>query len=61
VSIETTAPGDIDGDGVVGVLDFLELLAAWGPCGDCGACPADLDGDCAVGVTDFLILLANWT
>lgn len=54
------APGDIDGDGVVGVTDLLALLAAWGPCGECGACPADLDGDCAVGVTDLLALLGNW-
>ncbi|MHC4082233.1 MAG: outer membrane protein assembly factor BamB family protein [Planctomycetota bacterium] len=53
--------GDLDGDGLVGILDFLLLLGAWGPCGDCGDCPADLDGDCAVSVTDFLILLANWS
>jgi len=25
-------PGDIDGDGNVGITDFLDLLAAWGPC-----------------------------
>jgi hypothetical protein len=25
-------PWDVDGDGVVGVLDFLALLAHWGPC-----------------------------
>jgi subtilisin-like proprotein convertase family protein len=55
------APGDLDGDGAVGILDLLLLLGAWGSCGDCGNCPADLDGDCAVGVTDFLILLANWS
>jgi ligand-binding sensor domain-containing protein len=59
VGIQAT-PGDLDGDGVVGTIDFLALLSAWGPCADCGACPADLDGDCAVGITDFLILLANW-
>ena len=23
---------DIDGDGMVGIVDFLDLLAAWGPC-----------------------------
>ena len=23
---------DLDGDGVVGILDFLSLLGAWGPC-----------------------------
>ncbi len=25
-------PGDITGDGNVGINDFLDLLAAWGPC-----------------------------
>jgi hypothetical protein len=25
-------PADFDGDGVVGVTDFLQLLAHWGPC-----------------------------
>ena len=52
--------GDLTGDGVVGIDDFTELLANWGPCPECSACPADLDGDCAVGITDFLILLAQW-
>ncbi|MHC4211665.1 MAG: dockerin type I domain-containing protein, partial [Planctomycetota bacterium] len=53
--------GDLDGDGAVGVTDFLLLLAAWGPCPDPPApCPADLDGDGIVGVIDFLILLAAW-
>lgn len=57
-----STPGDVDGDGIVGILDFLALLAAWGPCpGSCPpACPADLDGDCTVGILDFLIVLANW-
>ena len=53
-------PGDIDGDGSVGVSDLLILLGEWGPCPDCNDCPADLDGDCSVGVADFLILLENW-
>jgi hypothetical protein len=51
---------DLNGDGSVGVNDFLILLAAWGPCGDCNNCPADFDGDCSVGITDFLQLLAHW-
>ena len=25
-------PADLDGDGAVGIVDFLDLLAAWGPC-----------------------------
>jgi hypothetical protein len=56
-------PGDLDGDGVVGIVDFLLLLGVWGPCpAPCPpACLGDLDGDCEVGVTDFLMLLANWS
>jgi hypothetical protein len=55
--------GDIDGDGIVGISDFLTLLAAWGPCADpCPpACAADLDGDCTVEIADFLLLIANWS
>ena len=28
----TGGPEDINGDGIVSVLDLLELLSAWGPC-----------------------------
>ncbi len=53
--------GDLDGDGVVGILDLLILLSNWGPCPDPPApCPADLDGDGNVGILDLLALLANW-
>jgi len=48
---------DLDGDGAVGVTDFLALLAAWGP--NPGH-QADLNGDGAVAVTDFLLLLGDW-
>ncbi len=54
--------GDLDGDGVVGILDLLILLATWGPCDPpCPpACLADIDANCTVNVLDLLILLANW-
>ncbi len=52
--------GDLDGDGVVGPSDLITLLGAWGPCDECGECPADLDGDCNVGSSDLIILLGNW-
>ena len=57
---DSQTPGDIDGDGSVGVKDLLILLGSWGPCDDCNDCPADLDDDCTVGVKDLLILLGNW-
>ena len=50
-------PGDVDADGTVGILDFLALLASWGPC---AGCAADLDDDGIVGIVDFLALLAAW-
>ena len=53
-------PGDLDGDGTVGVKDLLILLGGWGPCDDCADCLADIDDDCSVGVPDLLILLGNW-
>jgi hypothetical protein len=51
---------DVIFDETVGVNDFLQVLADWGPCVDCDYCPSDFDGDCEVGVTDFLKLLAAW-
>ena len=49
---------DIAGfDGVVGINDFLDLLAAWGP--NPGH-PADFNDDGVVGINDFLDLLAHW-
>jgi hypothetical protein len=48
---------DLNGDGVVDVVDFLELLGVWGPC---PGCAADINRDGEVNVVDFLILLADW-
>jgi hypothetical protein len=54
---ENPCPGDCDppGDGLVGVNDFLQLLAEWGGPGSC-----DIDGNGVVDVGDFLDLLAFW-
>ena len=52
--------GDTNGDGVVGINDFLDLLADWGSCTE-ACCLSDLDLDGNVGISDFLLLLANWT
>lgn len=53
-------PGDLTGDGTVGVDDLLILLNNWGPCGDPDDCPADITGNGVVNVDDMLILLNNW-
>jgi len=55
--VPTTCPWDFVCDEIVGIADFLALLAAWGP--NPGH-PADFDGDGFVGIVDFLALLANW-
>jgi hypothetical protein len=48
---------DLDGDGSIGVTDFLVVLAVWGT--NPGHV-ADFDGSGDVGVTDFLALLSHW-
>ena len=52
--------GDLDLDCQVGIIDFLRLLAAWGPCPETTGCPADLNGDSVVDLLDFAMLLDNW-
>ena len=44
-----------DGDGEVGIVDFLALLAQWDDVGT----SCDFDGG-GVGIVDFLKLLAQW-
>jgi hypothetical protein len=60
--VAPSIPGDLNGDGVVDVLDLLILLDSWGACKDCspGACPADFNNDCNVDVLGLLFLLDNW-
>ncbi|MCH8343894.1 MAG: hypothetical protein IH983_07890 [Planctomycetes bacterium] len=50
-------PWDLNGDGVVGILDLLALLAAWG-IGPGGPPDFDCDGD--VDVVDLEALRENW-
>ena len=56
--IHTPCLTDIDGDSIVGIGDFLLVLAQWGPCPP--ECFADVDGDGDVGILDFLLVLADW-
>jgi subtilisin family serine protease len=48
---------DLDGDWVVGINDFLALLADW----DLTDSPADLDENGVVGISDLMILIASWS
>jgi hypothetical protein len=50
-------PADVNADGTVGVVDFLSLLAGWGPC---PCCRGDINGNGAISIADFLMLLAAW-
>jgi len=56
LQVTVKKPGDVDGSGVVNVLDLLNLLGSWGEQGG----PADINGDGIVNVLDLLILLGNW-
>ena len=50
-------PGDLNADGVVNVLDLIELVMSFGPC---EGCPADFDGDGDVDAADLAQLLGAW-
>ena len=53
-----SVPEDINGDGVVNVVDLLIVVGSWGPC---GACDADINGDLIVDVVDLLAVISAWT
>ncbi len=56
--IEEVIFADLNGDGVVGILDLLGVLAGWGDARN--NCLADLDIDGDAGIFDLLTLLAHW-
>jgi hypothetical protein len=55
-------PGDVDGDGLVDVLDLLWLVDSFGTCvGDTGFIPAcDFNRDGCVDVGDLLTIVVNF-
>ena len=55
---DSTCYADINGDGVVDVLDLLLVISDWGACS--GSCASDIDGNGAVDVLDLLEIIANW-
>ena len=56
--VEDVIFADLNGDGAVGILDLLGVLAAWDGAGN--NCLADLDIDGAVGILDLLPSVAAW-
>lgn len=60
IDLEEAAPGcpaDLNGDGLVTVVDLLVVLSEFGCLIDCNG---DTDGDGMVGVSDVLVLLASF-
>ncbi|MBG81577.1 MAG: hypothetical protein CMJ39_12835 [Phycisphaerae bacterium] len=55
-------PGDVDGDGLVGVNDLLGVLESYGQCNQTPSrlCPADVNADNQVNVNDVLGVIDNW-
>jgi len=50
-------PGDLDGDGVVGIEDLLIVISGWGSCSNC---VADINKDGVVDVEDLLLVISYW-
>jgi subtilisin family serine protease len=53
---EDGCDGDVNGDGVVGVNDLLEVIDQWGNAGGSG----DVNGDGTVGINDLLAVIDAW-
>ena len=53
-------PGDVDGDGFVGLSDLDIILASWNQSVPPGNSQADLTNDDYVGLDDLDIVLNNW-
>jgi hypothetical protein len=50
-------PADLNDDDMVGILDLLAIIDAWGTC---QGCAADLDGNNLVNVADLLMVVDAW-
>jgi PEP-CTERM motif-containing protein len=63
ISLVTTSgplPGDLDGDGFVGITDLNIVLGAWNQTVPPGNPLADPSGDGFVGIEDLNVVLGNW-
>ena len=59
--ISSSIPADVNGDGVVDVLDLLLVLSAWDQTGSPGWIPEDITIDGVIDVLDLLEVLGHWT
>jgi len=58
VTVASSCPADLNGDGIVTGSDLGILLGEWGTSG--GSTGADLDGNGIVSGSDLGILLGDW-
>lgn len=58
--IEIPVPGDTNGDGVVTILDLINVIGSWGVCNPV-PCDADIDGNGVIDFQDVLAILGFWT
>ena len=55
------AVADVNCDGVVDVVDLVEVISNGGPCpGEPAPCPGDTNGDGVVDVKDLSAVILNW-
>lgn len=55
------APGDVNGDGVVGIDDLLAVINGWGQCPPApNFCAAEATGDQTVNIDDLLTVINHW-
>jgi hypothetical protein len=59
-ALSVTIPGDINGDGIVNILDVSQILANWQSTVPPAPSAPDLNGDGKINVLDFSIVAANW-
>jgi hypothetical protein len=60
-TVVTGIPADVNGDGVVDVLDLLAVLCHWDETGSPGWIPEDINEDGIVDVLDLLEVLSYWS
>jgi spore coat protein CotH len=56
----TTLAGDLDGNHVIDIYDYNQLIADYGRTGSPGFIPADIDANGVVNIYDYNILLTNF-